>query len=50
MPEPILETSYDVIVEVNAVGLNPVDTKIRNWFKSLEIAHETWLAGLMPLV
>ena len=44
--EPKLETPFDVIVEVHAVGLNPVDAKINHWFGITEAGNRDMVGGL----
>ncbi|MBF9003202.1 MULTISPECIES: zinc-binding dehydrogenase [Vibrio] len=44
--EPELETPFDVIVEVHAIGLNPVDAKINYWFGITEASNRDMVGGL----
>ncbi len=44
--EPKLETPFDVIVEVHAVGLNPVDAKINHWFGITDAGNRDMVGGL----
>ncbi|QIW11030.1 zinc-binding dehydrogenase [Francisella sp. LA112445] len=43
---PKIENSTDVLVKVKAVGLNPVDAKINQWFSMVENSQSTWVGGL----
>ena len=44
--EPDLKTPFDVVVEVHAVGLNPVDAKINYWFGITEDGNRDMVGGL----
>lgn len=46
LPEPKLETPFDVMVEVSAVALNPVDAKINYWFDMVEKGQREFVGGL----
>ncbi len=43
---PSLETDFDVLIKVNAVALNPVDTKINFWHHMVEDMNDSFVAGL----
>ena len=43
---PTLETPFDVLVKVHAVGLNPVDYKINSWHMALPDMDDHFVAGL----
>lgn len=43
---PQLETEYDVLVKVKAVGLNPVDSKINFWHSSIPDMDDNFVGGL----
>ena len=42
-PEP---GPQDVLLEVEACGLNPIDAKIRAWKSTFQAAHKIWVPGL----
>ncbi|MFM2476841.1 zinc-binding dehydrogenase [Celerinatantimonas sp. MCCC 1A17872] len=44
--KPGLETPFDVMVEVSAVGLNPVDAKINHWVSMVEPTNRDIVGGL----
>jgi NADPH:quinone reductase len=44
--KPVLETPFDVIVKVSAVGLNPVDAKINYWIDTVEPGKRAMVGGL----
>ncbi|EGQ8471888.1 TPA: zinc-binding dehydrogenase [Vibrio alginolyticus] len=46
LPTPKLETQFDVLVKVNAVGLNPVDAKIRYWSDMVTNMDNNFVGGL----
>lgn len=43
---PDLETEFDVVVKVKAVGLNPVDSKIKFWHSSIPDMDDHFVGGL----
>ncbi len=43
---PQLETPFDVMVEVQAVGLNPVDAKVNHWYGMVEKGTKDFIGGL----
>ncbi|WP_371372321.1 zinc-binding dehydrogenase [Thalassotalea aquiviva] len=43
IPEP---SDYDVLLQVNACGLNPVDVKITQWKSLVPNMHAQWVPGL----
>ncbi len=43
---PKLEAPLDVLVKVNAVALNPVDTKIYRWHHMVENMNDNFVGGL----
>ena len=45
-PIPELETAFDVQVKVKAVGLNPVDTKVKDWHSGVPGMDENFVGGL----
>ncbi|MCV5262050.1 alcohol dehydrogenase catalytic domain-containing protein, partial [Escherichia coli] len=46
LPTPKLETQFDVLVKVNAVGLNPVDAKIHYWSDMVTNMDNNFVGGL----
>lgn len=43
---PSLETAFDVLVKVEAVGLNPVDSKIYSWHEMVADMDDNFVGGL----
>lgn len=46
MATPQLESPYDVLIEVDAVGLNPVDAKVNYWFGIVADGTREFVGGL----
>ncbi len=46
IPVPELETEFDVLVKVLAVGLNPVDAKVNRWHPRVPDMDEQFVCGL----
>ena len=46
LPIPAITSDFDVLVAVDAVGLNPVDTKISDWHTALPNMDDTFVTGL----
>ncbi|MDG3084975.1 zinc-binding dehydrogenase [Vibrio hannami] len=46
LPVPELETEFDVLVKVNAVGLNPVDAKVNFWTGMVSNMDDNFVGGL----
>ena len=45
LPEPTV-TGKDVLIRVDACGLNPVDAKIIHWKTAVPSMSDTWVPGL----
>ena len=46
LPQPQVQSDFDVVVRVNAVGLNPVDCKVNLWHSMVEGMNDTFVGGL----
>ncbi|OQQ10661.1 dehydrogenase [Vibrio splendidus] len=46
LPIPQLETEFDVVVKVYAVGLNPVDAKVNYWSGMVDNMDDDFVGGL----
>ncbi|MDA0149815.1 zinc-binding dehydrogenase [Vibrio sp. LaRot3] len=46
LPQPQVQSDFDVVIRVNAVGLNPVDCKINLWHPMVEGMSDTFVGGL----
>ncbi len=46
IPIPELQTEHDVLVNVHAVGLNPVDAKVNFWHGMIEHPQQSFVGGL----
>lgn len=43
---PEINGSFDVLVKVHAVGLNPVDAKVNLWHEMVDGIDDTFVGGL----
>lgn len=46
LPQPNLQSPFDVLVRVHAVALNPVDAKVNFWHGMVPDMNDNFVGGL----